>query len=232
MKNISEGEGKTVLFVSHNMNSIKSLCTRGILIKNGSIFKTGKIDTIVSSYLHQNLEFSDYSPTINDALISKAQEGIFNKRNPSLKIEKIELRNISGEITNNFFSTNPITIIVNISVFERIADLRVIVELVNEDNDSLLATQASDDEKYISYQQETRMNKGLYSFKCTIPSNLLAQNKYFITIQVINVKNEHFKLTKIMEFNVNYIAHNDVIYGGFEKSYFRPKLNWDLKKIN
>jgi hypothetical protein len=95
-----------------------------------------------------------------------------------------------------------------------------------------LATQASDDEKYISYQQETRMHKGLYSFECTIPPNFLAQNKYYITIQIINVKNEHFKLTKIMSFNVNYIAHNDVVYGGFEKSYFRPKFNWDLKKIN
>lgn len=230
MKNISEGDGRTVLFVSHNMNSIKSLCTRGFLLKNGSISKTGEIETIVSAYLNQNLELSD-SPTINNSVISKAQEGIFNKRNPSLKIENIELRNSSDEVTNNFFSNNPISIIININLFDRIADLRVIVELVNENNQSLLATQASDDEKYISYQQETRMQKGLYSFKCTIPSNLLAQNKYYITIQVINVKNEHFKLNKIMGFNVNYIAHNGVIYGGFEKSYFRPKFNWNLKKI-
>ena len=57
------------------MNSIKSLAQEEFNKKMDQ-FSNWKIDTIVSSYLNQNLEFSDYSPTINDALISKAQEGI------------------------------------------------------------------------------------------------------------------------------------------------------------
>src|SRR5690606_18640437 len=37
MQDLSTGEGRTVLFVSHNMASVKSLCTRGILLENGKL---------------------------------------------------------------------------------------------------------------------------------------------------------------------------------------------------
>ncbi|RXG12341.1 ABC transporter ATP-binding protein [Leeuwenhoekiella aestuarii] len=51
MQDISQGEGRTVLFVSHNMASVRSLCTRGLLLENGSITLDGEIDTIVNDYL-------------------------------------------------------------------------------------------------------------------------------------------------------------------------------------
>ncbi|MBX2828037.1 MAG: ABC transporter ATP-binding protein [Flavobacteriaceae bacterium] len=51
MQDISKGEGRTVLFVSHNMGSVQSLCTRGLLLENGSIAYEGKIEDVVSTYL-------------------------------------------------------------------------------------------------------------------------------------------------------------------------------------
>ncbi|GAB5400451.1 MAG: hypothetical protein Aureis2KO_20360 [Aureisphaera sp.] len=51
MQDISTGEGRTVLFVSHNMGSVQSLCTRGILLENGSIAFEGNIEDVVSTYL-------------------------------------------------------------------------------------------------------------------------------------------------------------------------------------
>ncbi len=51
MKDISQGEGRTVLFVSHNMASVRNLCTRGILLENGCIYEEGKIEDIVTDYL-------------------------------------------------------------------------------------------------------------------------------------------------------------------------------------
>ena len=51
MQDISQGEGRTVLFVSHNMASVRSLCTRGLLLENGGITLDGDIDTIVNDYL-------------------------------------------------------------------------------------------------------------------------------------------------------------------------------------
>ena len=51
MQSVSTKEGRTVLFVSHNMAAIKSLCTSGIYLKNGQVREIGDIDTAVSSYL-------------------------------------------------------------------------------------------------------------------------------------------------------------------------------------
>ena len=51
MQDVSKGEGRTVLFVSHNMASIMSLCKNGILLENGRICKTGAIGDVVDKYM-------------------------------------------------------------------------------------------------------------------------------------------------------------------------------------
>jgi lipopolysaccharide transport system ATP-binding protein len=50
MKDISQG-GRTVLFVSHNMTSIQSLCNKVIYLQNGSVKSIGTVEDVVSSYL-------------------------------------------------------------------------------------------------------------------------------------------------------------------------------------
>ena len=51
MQDISKGEGRTVLFVSHNMAAVKNLCTRGIVLESGGIVYEGEIGKAISSYL-------------------------------------------------------------------------------------------------------------------------------------------------------------------------------------
>ena len=51
MQDVSKGEGRTVLFVSHNMNAVKNLCHRGLLINNGKIVYDGNIFDAVDTYL-------------------------------------------------------------------------------------------------------------------------------------------------------------------------------------
>ena len=55
---VSRGEGRTILFVSHNLAAIKQLCTRGIFLKNGNIINCGSINLALDSYL--NSENKDY----------------------------------------------------------------------------------------------------------------------------------------------------------------------------
>jgi len=50
MQDISRGQGRTVLFVSHNMAAVKSLCTRGILLENGKVKLIGSIDEVLEEY--------------------------------------------------------------------------------------------------------------------------------------------------------------------------------------
>ena len=56
MKDVSQGEGRTVLFVSHNMASIRALCTTGVLLEKGQIAFRGDINDTVDRYLMGNLQ--------------------------------------------------------------------------------------------------------------------------------------------------------------------------------
>lgn len=51
MQDISHGEGRTVLFVSHNMGSISSLCNNGVILSNGGISYTGNVHDCINRYI-------------------------------------------------------------------------------------------------------------------------------------------------------------------------------------
>ena len=82
MQDVSKGQGRTVLFVSHNMAAVRSLCTRGVMLKNGIIDFTGSIPDTLDHYLQ------------NDD--SKKDELILNNikwKKSSLHISSIEINN-------------------------------------------------------------------------------------------------------------------------------------------
>ena len=55
MKDVSQGQGRTVLFVSHNMASIRQLCTTGVLLENGMVkYRDKSIDNVVDFYINGN----------------------------------------------------------------------------------------------------------------------------------------------------------------------------------
>lgn len=55
MQDVSHGEGRTVLFVSHNMASIKNLCNRGILLDNGMIKYSGEVEKTINQYMESSI---------------------------------------------------------------------------------------------------------------------------------------------------------------------------------
>ena len=63
MKDVSSNEGRTVLFVSHNMGAVKSLCKKGLFIKNGTLNYYGEIKDTISHYLSSSISKSRYVPT-------------------------------------------------------------------------------------------------------------------------------------------------------------------------
>jgi len=58
MGDISKGEGRTVLFVSHNMAAVQNLCSRGIVMKNGGISYQGEVDKSIKEYLTESASAS------------------------------------------------------------------------------------------------------------------------------------------------------------------------------
>ena len=51
MEEVSKRHGRTILFVSHNMTYISSLCTKGLLLNNGKIAAKGDINEVISVYV-------------------------------------------------------------------------------------------------------------------------------------------------------------------------------------
>ncbi len=80
MQDVSKGEGRTVLFVSHNMASMRQLCTKGVLLENGGISYMGDIDDTIDHYLNSNIpqlgngtifdSIKIFSPKVEDVIIN------------------------------------------------------------------------------------------------------------------------------------------------------------------
>ena len=79
MQDVSRGEGRTVLFVSHNMAAIRKLCNRGVVLEDGMVKFDGNIDEAVSGYLQNSDE------ALGDRLIVDSIVRI----KPWLKVSKI-----------------------------------------------------------------------------------------------------------------------------------------------
>ena len=64
MQDVSRGEGRTVLFVSHNMASVKQLCKSGVVLENGSIRMLGSAEDCVDFYVSDNIaNFTNFADT-------------------------------------------------------------------------------------------------------------------------------------------------------------------------
>jgi len=90
MENVGK-EGRTVLFVSHNMAAVLGLCSQGVLLEQGSIASKGKVTDVVSNYL--------------DAISSSSRASIADrtdrKGNQQLTFTSFELKNSDGQIIDN-----------------------------------------------------------------------------------------------------------------------------------
>lgn len=83
MQDISSGGGRTVLFVSHNMASVKSLCTRGVVMNNGTLAFKGTAEESVNYYLSLNKK--------DDRVDLKQRKD--RKGNGDLMFEKVIIKN-------------------------------------------------------------------------------------------------------------------------------------------
>ncbi len=91
MQDVSKGEGRTVLFVSHNMASVKKLCRIGLLLQNGSIKMEGPVSEVVDAYIggeekSQNMYFENLLEAPG---------------NEKIRIKSFEVMPLDGEKTIN-----------------------------------------------------------------------------------------------------------------------------------
>ncbi len=118
MQDVSRNDGRTVLFVSHNMGSIQTLCKTGILLENGSIKSSGDITTVVDRYLH-----------------SKQDEGFYTGKETNTSpvfISSIEVSNVSGVVKKSFLHTEKIRIATQLVINVPTPDVMLLIIVLDK----------------------------------------------------------------------------------------------------
>ncbi len=91
MQDVSRGEGRTVLFVSHNMAAVQTLCTSGIILHNGQVSYSGSAKDAVKNYLSEKKEYSEIEVRNNVRISNKSFRinsiTINDENNSIIKIE-------------------------------------------------------------------------------------------------------------------------------------------------
>ncbi|MFH6769652.1 polysaccharide ABC transporter ATP-binding protein [Gaetbulibacter aquiaggeris] len=157
MQDISRGQGRTVLFVSHNMAAVKSLCTRTIVLENGISVFDGTVDESIEYYIKNN---------VKDKLSSE----YFNKNNDK-PIKGVKI------LENILISGKQMTIVIKADLMKY--DKGNLHIGIYDVNDEKLVHISSE------YFDEGYLNNTKNVFKCTIPKLALTEGRYYVNIGLI-----------------------------------------------
>ena len=160
MKAVS-GEGRTVLFVSHNMLATKSLCTTGIWLDNGTIQEVGQIENVIDTYL------SKTNQLIQSFVSIEVEEKEFIIHSISI---------LDNNINGNFNITEDLVIFIKTSSNKFFEAINVNLFFNTIEGNLIFAT-CSDSEYY---------STGITTYKCIIPANTLNDSIYNLNIMVVS----------------------------------------------
>lgn len=186
MQDVAKGEGRTVLFVSHNMASVKSLCNKGVILQNGTVAETGDIEYIVGRYLDS---LSDESGV--DLYDRKQREGSNDAK--FVKIETIS----SGKTSN--------TIVMGKDVKFRV---EVESKCAFEDVDLYLGVytgtgiQVLNSNIYYTTGVKGSLEKGLNVFESSFEIFPLQRGVYYITLALYSSDKKLDRVERATSFQV------------------------------
>lgn len=202
MQDVSNNDGRTVLFVSHNMESIQRLCNSCLSLKNGTLNKYGKTSEVIKSYLNDNID------------IEGIKDGIFQITNKihrngagQIKLKKLIIYD-KTESPVNYIEMNS-SVSFELDFDSQITATNAVVSFVlsNHTRTPLIAWRTND--SYNSFQikkgifsirletENINLIPGVYSISIAISSFGIVQDwlQDFIEIDVIPSKlNENIKL--------------------------------------
>lgn len=207
MNDVSKGEGRTVLFVSHNMSAVKSLCNKGVLLENGRLAFSGNSDECINDYLKDGNE--------NGAGIrffgNDYENGIFKLNSISAKNEN---RNIDDPITEKY----PIEIITNIDFYQE-GQYNITYHLYNELGEAMFS--------FYDKDNSAKIEKGNNKLKCVIPADFFQSGNFSLAIFIVKDKREAIFVEKdIFRFSVVDAERELGVYMGREPGYIKPQFEW------
>lgn len=162
-------EGRTVLFVSHNMQIVRSLCERTILLESGKIVADGLTDPVVRQYLTSLVPVE-----------SGRREWSFDAMpgNDDCRLAAVQVIGDKDEATSSFFSSETIRLVVELDVRTRDDGLVVVFDLAASDGSTVFRSYSADAGLKFGAQPGRR------SVSCAIPSGLLNHGRYIVNMRV------------------------------------------------
>jgi len=210
-------EGRTVLFVSHNMAAVTRLCQRGILLSAGGIIADGEAHDIVSNYLTAGMGTSAARewPDFDDA-----------PGDDSVRLRAVRVVDGEGQLSEGFDIRQPIGLQLEFDVLRDDQLLMPYFSLTNDEGIMIFSTIDQD----LRWHTEPRA-PGRYVSTAWVPGNLLSEGMAYLTVAMRTTVRKYrpFHEFDAVAFNVV-----DKMEGGSARGEWvgrlsgavRPKLDW------
>lgn len=157
--------GRTILFVSHNMTSLASICTKGMVLSSGEIAFSGSIKDAVDHYI-RSLRFG------------KGRVEYNNFSGGNLWIKSIGLLDSAGSISEVFSVSAPLRIVLDYEILKPLKRVQILCHIWTLKRAHVLATADIDCTPRLLHTRPA----GRYRAEVVIPANLLAPGQYYIQI--------------------------------------------------
>jgi len=216
MERVTE-EGRTVLFVSHNMVAVQNLCGEAIWLEHGQVHMRGESTDVVAKYLASNQVL--------------ALERTWDDDDPEalgpdeLKLTRICVENVGGEHSGVVASSKPIRITLDYrQLISSDDEFRCNMYLINEQGVMLFIASSS-----IPYQQEKLGYKaGRYSYSFEIPEHILNSGVHMIKASVLRKGNVIWSSDKVLAFDVADMLKRENFSYKKLKGVIRPNLSFNV----
>jgi lipopolysaccharide transport system ATP-binding protein len=211
-------QGRTVLFVSHNMGAVKSLCHRGLLLESGRLVRSGPIDEIVEEYLGGHA--------------SAEHECVWTDPSTAPGNDKARLRAVrissAADGQNEYSIAKPLTLQVEYEVLESDTILNLSASVYNQENSHVFASTNLTDSAWYARPHPT----GRYRSQCVIPANLLNAGRYIASILLVERANQVIaQADKVVSVDMIDLGEYRGGYYGHWGGIIKPLLDWKTEPI-
>ena len=208
-------DGRTVLFVSHNMQAIRRLCDRAVLLDHGKLRMEGDVAAVTQHYL-SSIESADNGCR---RWSDDARPG-----NEIARINEVRVSDENDEPSGTFFSSHPINVTVDFDLAVADPGFTLGIDLLTGDGVLL----------FTSYQRDVpeaalpTFGVGRNAFRCTIPAGLLNGGRYMLNLRVSLHNRQFIALEEgVLQFDVVF-DHGESIFLNAQAraGVILPPLEW------
>lgn len=217
-------EGRTVLFVSHNMAAINNLCSSGIVIDTGGITFQGQASEAVRFYLGRLNE--QYTDTKLDGLIyfpvDEAKE---------IQIRQVSVTDEMGKVSSVFeyHETAFVSILFRLTVPN--PDYYAVI-FIQDIYGNIVFFTADDD---LTESAMAGLSSGVYRYRVELPNSLLKPGQYYVTVSLTQrhkMSGPHDRRDSVLAFEIIDNHTRRATRKGYRKSALvAPEIRWTLEPV-